>query len=451
MAQKILSASCDTDHGRRRNSSDAIQHTASASDTTNRRCIAWRVLFMDCGQRLGRFRQGVNFQCFDWFKINLEESLIRTTAFCVYLIQNGITPNTSQQTRTVKMNLNTLTELLPSLASSGMNVGLLGQPGVGKTEFVKAWADTLKANQIRPELAEPGDENKPVRFISISVSTKESVDVSGLMQVEDGVTKWAPPEWVPRGNTPAVVFLDEFAQADWATQNAFIKLIDRELDGADVSPRALFVIASNRASDNAGANEMPMHIRNRFAWFTVDTCVDTWKQWAEKNGVMKVVIDFIAYRPTMLNQFDPKSKENAYATPRSITRFSKVIENAPQIHWMTMAAAICGPTWAAEFEQFRKLQANLPSIDAVIAAPSTHALPADFGVLNALSTAIVRAAAKDKTKVDAVLILIERIYNQGNGEVAAKTMRDLAKAVPAVQVNPKADPLFNRLGHLLAG
>jgi hypothetical protein len=119
--------------------------------------------------------------------------------------------------------------------------------------------------------------------------------------------------------------------------------------------------------------------------------------------------------------------------------------------WMSLAAAICGPTWAAEFEQFRKLHAALPSIDAVIASPDTHALPSDFGVLNALGTAIVRAAAADRSKIDAVITIIERIYNQGSGEVAAKTLRDLAIAVPAVQVNPKADRLFNRVGALLAG
>lgn len=349
------------------------------------------------------------------------------------------------------MNLNTLTELLPSLAASGLNIGLLGQPGVGKTEFVREWAKTLKASDIRPDLAEAGDDQKPVRFISISLCTKEAVDVSGLMQIENGVTKWAPPEWVPRDNAVCVVFLDEFAQADIAVQNGFQKLIDRDLDGCKVSDRALFVIASNRPGDNSGVNDMPMHIRNRFAWFDIDTDVDGWRAWAEKNGVHQMVVDFIAFRPNMLNQFDPKSKANAYATPRSVTRFAKVIENAKPMNWMPLAAAICGPTWAAEFEQFRRLQKDLPSIDEVLRNPETHTLPRDFGVLNAMSTAIVRAAASDKTKVDAVLTIIERMYNNGSCEVASKTIRDLAKAVPAVQVNPKADPLFNRLGNLLAG
>ncbi len=349
------------------------------------------------------------------------------------------------------MNLNTLNELLPALSIAGANIGLLGQPGVGKTEFVRSWAKTLKASDIRPDLAEPGDDQKPVRFISIACTTKESVDVSGLMQIENGVTKWSPPEWVPRDNEACVVFLDEFPQADLPTQLAFQKLIDRDLDGAEVSPRALFVVAGNRVADNAGANEMPMHLRNRFAWFDIETDVDSWRKWAEENGVLKVVIDFIAYRPTLLNQFDPKSKANAYATPRSITRLASVLKHTQPIHWLTMAAAICGPTWAAEFEQFRKLHASLPSIEAVLDAPDTHALPMDFGVLNALSTAIVRAAVKDANRLNAVVTIIERMYHQGSGELAAKSLRDLAGAVPAVYAIPKAQPLFQRLGKVLAG
>jgi hypothetical protein len=350
------------------------------------------------------------------------------------------------------MNLITLKELLPALSAAGMNIGLLGQPGVGKTEFVRDWALTLKASDIRPDLAEAGDDKTPVRFYSIACTTKESVDVSGLMQIENGVTRWAPPEWVPRGNEACVVFLDEFPQAELPTQLAFQKLIDRDLDGADVSPRALFVVAGNRVADNAGANEMPTHLRNRFAWFDIDTDVESWKHWASKNGVLEIIIDFISYLPKQLNTFDPKSKANAYATPRSITKLSRVLEKTQnKSHWMVLAAAICGPTWAAEFEQFRKLRESLPVIATLLASPDTHPLPDDFGVLNALSGTLVREAKLNRKHVDAVLTIIDRIDNNGQGEIASKTMRDLVAAVPALKFDPNADKLFNKIGSHMAG
>lgn len=227
-------------------------------------------------------------------------------------------------------------------------------------------------------------------------------------------------------------------------------IADRDLDGADVSPRALFVVAGNRVGDNAGANEIPTHLRNRFAWFEIETDVNSWCAWAEKNDVLPIVIDFIKFRPALINQFDPKSKSNAYATPRSITRLSRVLKTAPRLHWMTLAAAICGPTWAAEFEQFRRLHEELPAIDDVLANPQGFKMPKDFGVIMAMSSAVVRHVAKDHSKVDAALQVIERVYETGKSEIVSAALRDLYQVCPAVALNPKAATLFQRVGHLLS-
>lgn len=343
------------------------------------------------------------------------------------------------------MNINSIIELMSPLAAAGLNIGLTGQPGVGKTECVKAWAATLKASDIRPDLAEDGDDDRPVRFIPIACTTKESVDVSGLMEIKDGVTRWSPPAWVPTGNEACVVFLDEFPQAELPTQLAFQKLIDRDLDGAEVSPRALFIVAGNRPEDNAGANDIPMHIRNRFAWFTVDADVAAWRSWAEENGVLQVIIDFIAFRPELLNQFDSDSKSNAYATPRSVTRLSSVLKLAKPVNWMMLAASICGPQWAAEFEQFRKLYESIPSVDDVLANAGTFKLPTDFGVLNALTSAVIRAAKADRTKSAAVITLVERIYDMNQCEIAAKMLRDISAICPEIFATPATAKLFAKL------
>lgn len=348
------------------------------------------------------------------------------------------------------MNLISIVELLTPLAAAGQNIGLTGQPGVGKTEVIKQWVSTLKAFDIRPDLAEDGDDQKPVRFIPIATTTKESVDVSGLMAIENGVTRWSPPAWVPTDNEACVVFLDEFPQAELPTQLAFQKLIDRDLDGAEVSPRALFVVAGNRPEDNSGANDIPLHIRNRFAWFEVEADVASWRAWAEQNGVLQVVIDFIAYRPEMLNRFDAKTKSNAYATPRSVTRLSSVLKYANPSKWFLLAASICGTQWAGEFEQFRKLYDTIPSVDEVLANASTFKLPTEFGILNALTSAVIRAAKADKSKSAAVVTLVGRIYDNGNGELAAKMLRDISAICPEIFATPETAKLFAKMQPLMS-
>jgi hypothetical protein len=347
------------------------------------------------------------------------------------------------------MNITSIISLLSPLAASGVNIGLTGQPGVGKTESIKAWAATLKASDIRPDLAQPGDEDRPVRFIPIATTTKESVDVSGLMEIKDGVTRWSPPAWVPVGNEACVVFLDEFPQAELPTQLAFQKLIDRDLDGAEVSPRALFIVAGNRLEDNAGANDIPMHIRNRFAWFEVESDVNSWVEWATENKVNKLVIDFIKARPTMLNRFDAKSKENAYATPRSVTRLASVLDNANPVTWLMLATSICGITWAAEFAQFCKLNGQIVSVEDCLDNADTCKLPTSFGVLNALVTALVRELKKDKSRIGSIVTIASRIDASGQSELAVKMLRDIYSLCPEMMLLPAAANLFKKIVPLL--
>jgi MoxR-like ATPase len=378
---------------------------------------------------------------------DFENRVIQSLTACVHAI---VTITTTHQNKDHAMNITSIIDLLGPLAAAGVNIGLTGQPGVGKTESIKAWASTLKASDIRPDLAEPGDDDRPVRFIPISVSTKESVDVSGLPHIEGSVTKWSPPDWVPTGNTAAVVFLDEFMAGDAAVQLAFQRLVDRDLDGCQVSPRALFIIAGNRPEDGCHASEVPMHIRNRCCWFEVDADVPAWRSWAEQNGVLKVVIDFIGYRPQLLNQFSAKLKTNAYATPRSVTRLSSVLERADKAHWMMLAAGMCGPTFAAELMQFVKLYDAIPSIDDVLNNASTYELPNDFGVLNALTSAVIRAAKADKSKSAAVVTLVGRIFDNGHGELAAKMLRDISAVCPEIFATPGTATLFAKMQPLLS-
>lgn len=349
------------------------------------------------------------------------------------------------------MNIISIVELLKPLAAAGLNVGLTGQPGVGKTESIKAWAKTLKASDIRPDLAEPGDEDKPVRFISIACCTKESIDISGLMEIRDGVTKWSPPSWIPVGAAVSVVFLDEFFAAEIPVQLAFQRLIDKDLDGCEVAPRTMFIIAGNRPEDNCGVSaEIPQHIRNRCCWFNVESDTAAWRAWAEDNGVLKVIIDFIAYRPEMLNRFNPKSKDAAFATPRSVTRFSDVAKLARPEQWMMLAAGICGTAWSAEFMQFVRLHDSIPSIDEVLANAGTFKLPTDFGILNALTSAVIRAAKADKSRSSAVITLVERFYDTGQCELAAKMLRDCAAICPEIFANVATVKLFAKMQSMLS-
>lgn len=347
------------------------------------------------------------------------------------------------------MNLNAIASVLAPCVRVGENIGLIGQPGVGKTEFVREFVKTLRASDIRPELAEPGDEDRPVRFVSIATTTKESVDFAGLPQIENGRTTWCPPSWVPTGNEACVVFLDEFPQAELPTQLAAQKMIDRDLDGVAVSPRAIFIVAGNRPEDNAGANEIPTHLRNRFTWFNVEADALSWCNWADANDVAPEVVEFIRFRPEMLNRFDATSDANAFATPRSVTRFAAIYRHCREEQVMSLAAAKLGAEWAAEFSQYLALYKRVPSVKALLDNPDSVPIPSEFGIQLALASAIVRHLKADKSRLSAVTSVVQRIIDSGAKEVAAKCLRDIAGVAPEMFQDPKAAKLFAAIAPML--
>lgn len=325
------------------------------------------------------------------------------------------------------MNLTRALTLTRTLIKAGQNVALFGQPGIGKTEGIEAMAATLTAADIRPDLAEPGDETKPVKVYAWASTTMETVDVRGIPDVEDGRTVWRPPVNLPTGNEAAIVFLDEFPQADPTVQIALQRLIDRSLDNVEVSPRAVFVVAGNRIEDNAGVNAIPQHIRNRFAHFHVEASVDAWIEWATAAGVNDLVVAYIAAHPTMLNTFDAESEQLAYATPRSVTRFAKVLDaigtdNAADV--AAMAAAFCGPEWAASFSEFLPLQSQIPDIRAFLNSVQTATVPTDFGVLFCLTQGAARLMREGVVSSDQCLDLTERLAIAGQLPMAMKMLRD---------------------------
>jgi hypothetical protein len=326
------------------------------------------------------------------------------------------------------MNLSQTKRHFATFARTGDTVGLIGPPGIGKTWTIEDWVRELKASDIRPDLAEPGDDKKPVKLIVRSLTTMEPVDVVGPPVVENGRSRNAVPSWIPTGNEAAVVFLDEALQADFETQKAAARLIDRQVDGCDVSPRCLFIIASNGDEDGCGVVEPPRHLLNRVSWFTVASDKASWLQWAAGNDVFEPVVDFIRNTPeSNLNAFNADSTAKAYATERSVTKLAKQIEGAPMHDWRDLAEATCGSTWAATFIEWLRVNHHMPSIEDVLTNPGIVTLPTNFGILRAVIRAVIDYGVSEPGKYrEPVLELLVRIKETTNHkELAAMGLRDL--------------------------
>jgi len=325
------------------------------------------------------------------------------------------------------MNLAQVKRHFATFARTGDAFGLIGPPGIGKTWTIEDWVKTLTAADIRPDLAEDGDDKKPVKFIVRSLTTMEPVDLVGPPVVENGKSFNAVPSWIPVDNEPAVVFLDEALQADFETQKAAARLIDRQVDGCDVSPRCLFIVASNGDEDGCGVVEPPKQLLNRISWFTVDSSKTSWLLWAKANNVFESVVDFIRQAPKRaLNAFDPDSPAKSYATERSVTKLAAQIDGAPLHDWRELATATCGATWAADFISWLRVNSAFPDMEDLLANPETVALPDNFGILRAVIRSAVDYAVESpkKHRVAVCKLLVRIKETTTHAELAAMGIRD---------------------------
>ncbi|MDZ8034322.1 MoxR family ATPase [Nostoc sp. DedSLP04] len=93
-----------------------------------------------------------------------------------------------------------------------------GPPGIGKSSIV---------GQIAQEY--------DIEFVDVRLSQLAPTDLRGLPVAEDGISKWYPPEFLPRDGK-GILFLDELNMAPPAMQGVAQQLIlDRKV-GSYVVP-----------------------------------------------------------------------------------------------------------------------------------------------------------------------------------------------------------------------
>lgn len=199
------------------------------------------------------------------------------------------------QSAATQRNLN----IMFAAINSGVPIGLVGDPGVGKTATIQTIAEVT------------GRE-----LVNLSLSTLPSEDVAGLptaskIEVGEGDDRrtvtaavYTMPKWQQRilMNPHSILFLDEFSTAIPSTQHAFLQLVqDRRFPGSDerFSDDVAIIIAMNPA-EQAGGTRLDTPISNRFVWMKFETSFDDWEkgflaQWRSDTKMdIKGVADYSA-------------------------------------------------------------------------------------------------------------------------------------------------------------
>jgi hypothetical protein len=276
---------------------------------------------------------------------------------------------------------------------AGRPAMIWGPPGIGKSELIA-------------EIA--ADQGRPV--IDMRLLLLEPTDIKGIpyYNPEDKQMHWAQPADLPSVVTEkelkkaesaaamfpesvtsdeaeaarehakkvrmaydmgrAILFLDEINAAPPSVQAAAYQLLlNRRVGEYKLPPGVSMACAGNRESDKGVTFRMPSPLANRLVHLEMKAEFEDWQQWAIKNKVRADVVGFLSHHKQHLFNFDPKSPDKAFATPRSWFFVSQLVDDGlPESLNSALVAGTVGEGLAIEFQQHRRVAAKMPKPEDVL-------------------------------------------------------------------------------------
>jgi len=274
---------------------------------------------------------------------------------------------------------------------------LWGPPGIGKSDIIHQIGDYMEAH-----------------VIDIRLSLWEPTDIKGIpyYAANDNKMVWAAPAELPTEELAAkhkwiILFLDEMNSAAPAVQAAAYQLILNRKVGQYVLPdNVLIVAAGNREADKGVTYRMPAPLANRFVHLEMTVDFDDWFQWAVNNNIHKDVVGYLTFAKKDLYDFDPKSPSRSFATPRSWSFVSELIEDEDHDEETTtdLVSGSVGEGLAVKFMAHRKVASSMPNPTDILAGKvkemQTKEISAMYSLTVSLCYELKDASDKGDKKFD---------------------------------------------------
>jgi len=230
------------------------------------------------------------------------------------------------------------------------NVHMIGPHGIGKTEYVKAWAK---------------EKGYHLEVLQLPIlETSDLIGMPDITETEFGkVTVFAKPEWLVRmdqankAGKHCVVFMDELGRSSMEIRQASLQIVLEkkvsehalpELDGI----QTLCVVADN-PSDTYDTADFDAALEDRFQTYPDITAdIKDWLKYAREVGVEAVVTDFLAEYPENLHFVDESDGEKG-SSPRAWKKLSDGMQKCTDKGFMrTLIVSKVGKTVGSSFNHF---------------------------------------------------------------------------------------------------
>jgi hypothetical protein len=272
-----------------------------------------------------------------------------------------------------------------------------GPPGIGKSDIVAQITNSLPNSHL----------------IDIRLSLWEPTDIKGIpyYSANDNAMVWGAPSELPTEEFAAqydniVIFFDEMNSAAPAVQAAAYQLIlNRRVGQYKLPDNVLIVAAGNREADKGVTYRMPAPLANRFVHLELAVSFDDWFGWAVENKIHKDVVGFLNFSKKDLYDFDPKSPSRSFATPRSWSFVSELLEDELDENTTTdLVSGSVGEGLAVKFMAHRKVASQMPNptdiLDGKVKELKTKEISATYSLTVSLCYELKEASDKSDKKFD---------------------------------------------------
>jgi len=313
------------------------------------------------------------------------------------------------------MDINNIKDALGLITQHGGVPFIIAQPGIGKSDSVKQFAQA-RAKQLGLDFYEGPENYDPTKmgFLDLRLATIDSIDLSGLPIINSAAntTEFTRSPYIPaKGH--GVLFLDELPQAKAGNQASVSQLIlDKRVGTHELGKDWVIVAAGNRTQDRAATHKMPTHIANRLTTLELEFSLEAFVTYMHDHDTHEAAIAFAKYRPDTLESFKPDESINC--TPRSFIAASNYIDAPDDIQFSLMSGTI-GEGATAEFLGFTKIYMNLPTLEEFLDKPGTIKIPTASDVLFATIQLLSHNVTKDN--VDKMDKFIARLKDQPERQV----------------------------------
>lgn len=289
-----------------------------------------------------------------------------------------------------------------------------GNHGIGKSQLVAQLGEYFK-----------------LKVIDIRLSQREAGDVIGLPKLDDGVTRFCPPEWVRDCcENPRVLFLDELNRATPEVQQAMFELVlDRRMAGNTLHPETRVYSAINLASTYQ-VNEMDVALLDRFFVVDLEPTLEETLAHYKNIGVNESIISYLREKSSRLDPSPKVDPSKRQPSRRSWDRFDSSVrkaglydidlteDKAAQGRVYSMAAGYLGVEIASNFTSFLVSNSTTIKVDDLLNSSWKKVEP-----------------RVKKASIDQLNDLIDRVITHGTSTVWTPTqvnnIGDFAESLPA--------------------